>query len=90
MSTEQNYNNAPILMCKRINLKLNAEWASACRRVDTLAEQHSRMQKKCNKNRKINKRNINQLTVCLLSARVASNFNEWMRLLVWVCEWLRC
>lgn len=40
MSTEQNYNNAPILMCKRINLKSNAERASACRRVDTLAEKH--------------------------------------------------
>lgn len=25
MSTKQNYNNAPILMCKRINLKSNAK-----------------------------------------------------------------
>lgn len=43
MSTEQNYNNAPILMCKRINLKSNAKRASACRRVDTLAEQHRKV-----------------------------------------------
>lgn len=68
MSTEQNYSNAPILMCKRINLKSNAKRASACRRVDTLAEQHSRMQKKLTINKNINNKHEKYKSIkCLLT-----------------------